>query len=651
MPASLRSRVPHFVVDALFPPDPGALRLRAAFAATLAGVLTFFLVMALGTVVAIPVTDRILGFAIALFIAANLRDATPRQRLITIALAPFAAFVATTLAAFLVTRPLAAAMVVPPLMFVVASAAARGPRYALLGIVALIAYFVGLVTRQPPPTLPIRLLVLLLAAGDAALIRGLLLRDRPEAELIRLRHAIRAGIAGMLARIAAALAAGHWTAPASAALRRDIDRFGEAVMLAQARVAAIAAELPGKETIWLHLLELELATERVARVALEDLGAPADRAPLLAAVEAVQHGTDPPRPGGSGPLATALALLDRVLRTPPRAAAPAAAPPPPPAAPGLRPAVQTAIAAAVAIAGGELVSPNRWYWAAFAAFVMFQGTRSRAESIAKGVQFMLGTLAGVVVGTLVATVLSGHEILTMAAIVVAVFLAFQANVAAYGTMVFWITIILGLLFGMLGYFTPDLLLLRLQEAAVGAACGALVASLVLVRREHAATQDATAAFLRALGVLVDSAGHGLLGGPPEPHLAARILAAEQRFHELAAIARSEQRAPAAGRNETLRRRMLLLQACEQWARELGQISLRDIRIEDPALMRSARETIARIETTLPDMIDRLANPSAAPPIAEAPAADWTPNPQSALSERAVRLLLRIDAALVHLASR
>ena len=111
MPASLRSLVPHVVVDALFPPDPGALRLRAAFAATLAGVLTFFLVMALGTIVAIPVTDRIFGFAIALFIAANLRDPTPRQRLTTIALAPFVAFAATALASLLLNRPLAAAMV------------------------------------------------------------------------------------------------------------------------------------------------------------------------------------------------------------------------------------------------------------------------------------------------------------------------------------------------------------------------------------------------------------------------------------------------------------------------------------------------------------------------------------------------------------
>src|SRR4029077_18507128 len=157
--------------------------------------------------------------------------------------------------------------------------------------------------------------------------------------------------------------------------------------------------------------------------------------------------------------------------------APAAAPPPASVPQNLRSALQTAIATALAIAAGNLVSPNRWYWAAFAAFVMFQGTRSRGESLAKGAQLIIGTLGGVVFGMLLATLLSGHDLLTMTAIVAAVFLAFQANVAAYGAMVFWLTVIIGLLFGMLGFFAPELLLLRLEETAVGFVCGVLVASL------------------------------------------------------------------------------------------------------------------------------------------------------------------------------
>ena len=584
------------VVRLLLPPDPGALRLLAALRATLAGVATFFLVMLMGSVAALPVTDRILGFGIALFIAANVRDGTPRARFITIAMAPLFAFAATTLAALLFDQPLAAATLLPLIMFAVAYGATRGPRWASLGIVTLIAYFIGLVTHEPPATLPMRFVVLLIAAGVAALIRCVLLPERPRAELDRLHRAIHAGIVRVLDRIAAAVAAGTWTGTAREELHEDVYRLDEVVMLAQARAAALAAELPGRGNPWIHLLAIELGIERVARVALLDLGTPADRGPLLAALAELRRGAEPAPSQSTAGLAGALALLGHVMHEAPgEGPAPAAAPPPASAPQGLRSAVQTAVATALAIAAGDLVSPNRWYWAAFAAFVMFQGTRSQGESIVKGARFVIGTLAGVVFGILVATLLSGHEILTMAAIVAAVFLAFQANVAAYGTMVFWLTVILGLMFGMLGFFAPELLLLRLEETAVGAACGAAVACLVLVRQKRSAVEDAIRAFIQALGRSVDGAAHALLDGTPPPDLAARILAAEQRFRDLSAIAQAERLGLAAARNEALRRRMLVLEGCELWARELGQIGLQSSRLEDPELARLVRETVARID--------------------------------------------------------
>ncbi len=633
-------------VRLLFPPDPGALRLYAALRATLAGVLTFFLVLLLGKVIALPVTDRILGFAIALFIAANVRDSTRQQRLITIALAPLFAFVATALAALLFDRPIAAAALLPFIMFVVAYGAQRGPRWASVGIVALIAYVFGLVTHDPPATLPMRLVVLLLAAGDAALIRCLLLPERPQAELERLRRAIHAGIVGVLDRIAAAVTAGNWTAPAREELRRNVYHLDDVVMLAQARVAALAAELPGQGGGWLHLLAIELGVERVARIALHDLGAPADRGPLLATLSALRQDTALPTVQSTATLGGALALLAHVMReAPQQGPAPAAAPPPASAASGIRSALQTAVASALAIVAGDLVSPNRWYWAAFAAFVMFQGTRSRGESLIKGTQFIIGTFAGVVFGMLLATLLSGHETLTIGAIVAAVFLAFQANVAAYGAMVFWLTVILGLLFGMLGFFAPGLLLLRLKEAAVGAACGAAVASLVLVRRERVAADDAMRAFLLALGQSVDSAAHGLLDGRPAPDLAAHILVAEQCFRDLSAIAQSERVGLARAHDEALRRRMLLLEGCELWARELGQICLQSARLQDPAVVRLVSETVARIDAAIPALIARMASPRHDEPVevAEQSLADNLP--------RAVRLLLRIDSALAHVVLR
>ena len=137
-------------------------------------------------------------------------------------------------------------------------------------------------------------------------------------------------------------------------------------------------------------------------------------------------------------------------------------------------ASRAAAAAALAIVVSGALLPSRWYWAAFAAFAMFQGTRSRGESIAKELQYFIGTLSGVVVGMFAGFLLGGHEALQLFAIMVAVFFAFQASGAAYGAMMFWLTIIIGLMFGLLGYFVPDLLLLRLEETAIGSICGIVV---------------------------------------------------------------------------------------------------------------------------------------------------------------------------------
>jgi len=532
------------------------------------------------------------------------------------------------------------------MMFAIAFYGAKAPRNATVGIVGLIAYMVGLVTRQHPETLPIRLVVLLLAAGSAALVCEVLLPQRPQAEAERLRHAVRLALDKVLRRVEAAIAAGGWTDRGRDGLHVAVRRLCEVIMMAQARLAA------DQGARWLHLLAIELATERVARVALHDLGPPADRPALLSHVRAMLAQADSPPREPEGALANALGLLEHALREAQNALPlPAAAPPPPTAsAPGIRPALQTAIAAALAITSGELVSPNRWYWAAFTAYVMFQGTRSRSESVAKGLRFMIGTLAGVVAGALLGTLLSGHELITMAAIVLAVFLAFQANVAAYGVMVFWITIILGLVFSLVGYFAPEMLLLRLEETAAGAGCGVLVASFVLVRRDRTATHDATIAFLQALGRSVSCASRALLDHQTQPELTADILAAEQRFRDLDAIARSEQSGHPLTRDVALNRRILLLEACEQWARELGQISLQRTYLMDPALEHTAREAAARISDSLAKLIEAPGDDTAiSPPIEEAvPALGQSDDDPT---QRAVRLLLRIDAALRQMSQR
>jgi hypothetical protein len=148
---------------------------------------------------------------------------------------------------------------------------------------------------------------------------------------------------------------------------------------------------------------------------------------------------------------------------------------------------------------------------------------------------------------------------------------------------------------------------------------------------------------------VDGAANALLDGTPPPDLAARILAAEQRFRDLSAIAQAERLGLAAVRDEALRGRMLVLEGCELWARELGQIGLQSFRLQDPGLVRLVRETMARIDEAVIQVNNRATNGSANRHT-EQPASAPVVAPGDDLP-RAVRLLLRIEAALVHFATR
>jgi len=647
-------------LEAIFPPDPAWLRLLAAIRATFGGLLTFGLVVLLGGWLPLTVSDRVLGFALSLFIAATNRDTGRKEQAATMALAPIPAIVASTLAAMLADYTWLGAGTMVLVVFAAIYAGSRGTRWGSLGTVGLIAYVISLVTHATTAHLPAACLVAVLAAADAALVRFVLLPERPATELVRLRSALRRGVARVLDGIEPALRSGVWADDARERLMRDVQRVSEAAMMAQLRVSAAAATDGAAAALSLRLVELELATERIARIAVVDLGDAAERPRLHALLIALRDALRADHMPSAGPtaerlrsrLGRVLVALAHLLDTPLRPvallpSAPAAAA----ASSGLRPALQGSLAAGLAILGGELISPNRWYWAAFAAFALFQGTRSRGESIAKAVQFMSGTLAGVVAGVLLATLLAGHLLATLLVLIAAVLLAFDAFAAAYGMMIFWITIALGMLFGMLGYFAPEVLLLRLQETAVGAVCGIAVACVVLARPTRDATLAAVEALLPALSALVSRAVAALLAGAPDPAVLGLVVAAEQRFQDLRVASQPALHGLAALGHEAQRRRLLFLSVCVFWARELGDLSLAASRPPDPAVAPTVRDAAARIASTAERLRGEWRSVAAAAPeggddvLASLP----TGLDRSDPSHDAVRLLLRIDAALSRLA--
>ena len=144
-----------------------------------------------------------------------------------------------------------------------------------------------------------------------------------------------------------------------------------------------------------------------------------------------------------------------------------------------RQAVQVGVATSLAIVGGELISPSRWYWAVIAAFVVFAGTSSRGDVLTRGRDRVIGTVGGVVAGMALAFVVDGAVVPTLVLLLVCLFLAIYTVRISPGLLAFWITALLALLYGLIGQFSVETLVLRIEETAIGAALGMLAGFLIL----------------------------------------------------------------------------------------------------------------------------------------------------------------------------
>ncbi|WP_459967644.1 FUSC family protein [Mycobacterium sp. MUNTM1] len=242
---------------------------------------------------------------------------------------------------------------------------------------------------------------------------------------------------------------------------------------------------------------------------------------------------------------------------------------------GLRPttrqAIQVSVAASLAIVIGELVSPARWYWAVIAAFVIFAGTNSWGETLTKGWQRLLGTLLGVPCGVLVATLLTGHKTAALVGIFVCLFCAFYFMTVTYSLMTFWITTMLALLYGLLGQFSFGVLMLRIEETAIGAVIGATVAVVVLPTNTRTAIRTDTRAFLTSLSVLIEVSTATMFGAQDSasPSEQARQLDRDLQQFRVTAKPLLAGVAGLAGRR-SIRRALRIFTACDRYGRSLAR---------------------------------------------------------------------------------
>ena len=190
-------------------------------------------------------------------------------------------------------------------------------------------------------------------------------------------------------------------------------------------------------------------------------------------------------------------------------------------APTSRMTVQVVVATAIATGVGELISASRWYWAVTTAFLVFVGANTRGAILTRASRRVAGTLAGVAVGIGLAMLADGNTAVLIAICVAAVFCALYFGPLEYAVKMFFITITLASMYGLLGHLNADILELRLDETAAGAAVGIACAYLLFSTSTHPTLLAQITAFFDAMDRYLQPVRTALTaGGSGAPVLAA-----------------------------------------------------------------------------------------------------------------------------------
>jgi len=176
-----------------------------------------------------------------------------------------------------------------------------------------------------------------------------------------------------------------------------------------------------------------------------------------------------------------------------------------PLTPNVRVAIQMAVAVAATIVLGEVLSGRRFYWAVIAAFVTFMGANNASEQVRKGINRVIGTVVGALVGATLAHLVGTRTHIAIVVILVAIFFGLYLMRVSYAFMVIGITVMVSQLYVQLNEFSNSLLLLRLEETALGAVVAGITVVSVLPLRTGRVARVAAREYLNALGEVVEKA--------------------------------------------------------------------------------------------------------------------------------------------------
>jgi len=268
-----------------------------------------------------------------------------------------------------------------------------------------------------------------------------------------------------------------------------------------------------------------------------------------------------------------------------------------------RQAIQVAVAGGLAIIAGRELSPVRYYWAVIAAFIMFTGTGTRTESFLKGLNRVIGTLFGLMASIWVAEMTAGHTWWVLSVVIAAIFCGFYLIRLSYAYMIFFITIMIGQLYSILHEFSAGLLVLRLEETAIGAAIGFIVALLVVPVSTRATVRAVRTSLLTDLATLLRTAAK-ILNNQPSSHspaedsepvidVDAASLSLDNRMRQLALVATPLTRPFIWGYSPRVRHRIVLYATVTATARAIA-VALREPPEQAQPALGEACRALARL---------------------------------------------------------
>ena len=548
-----------YLFDRLLASDPALDRLQSGLRAVLAAGLSAGAFLFLTRWLGLQYKLALAGIVVPMMAVVAMQDPGRGRQQVTLAWVPVVAAAALVVGAFIAHDPWLGGGCFVLTIFAAFQARRFGPRGAGLGTIAYQSFFYAMLFKNPPDQVAWVVLFVFIGCAIAYAVHFWIVAEHPGRMLHSELRALRARLRALLHDRA------DWLERDGKAAARRIDVHLAALdaqsLALDARLAGFSGDADAAAGLREQVLRVDLAAGTIAAVArmLDD---PAARRALAGRLRTLVDALDgtAPSPSASASmhadttaglpaaqawrLSRALATLAgtplwRAARPPMRdehQSPPASAQPQPPAvarggAPfddTTRRALQASCAALGALLAGRAISPQHWYWAVFAAFVVFTRTATVGQTLSGAWRQVLAAAVGLGLGVGFAELVHGNRTLELTLLFVFVAMGFYAFRGLQNTYTVLLTAMLAMLYELLGLDSAGMLVTRLEDTVAGAVVAVLAARVVLPVHTRDESGTRSAALLRAAGTLLDAA----VADPPRAPLHAAVRGVDRALQAL-----------------------------------------------------------------------------------------------------------------------